>query len=131
MSMQDPIADMITRIRNALAVQKPEVAMPSSTLKLAIAKVLEEEGYINAVSVEAAGGKATLRITLKYHNGRPVIEMIRRVSRPGLRNYRGNEKLPKVLNGLGIAIVSTSSGVMTDQAARLAKVGGEVLCLVS
>lgn len=131
MSMQDPIADMITRIRNALAVQKPEVAMPSSTLKLAIAKVLEEEGYINAVAVEAAGGKATLRITLKYHNGRPVIEMIRRVSRPGLRNYRGNEKLPKVLNGLGIAIVSTSSGVMTDQAARLAKVGGEVLCLVS
>ncbi len=105
--------------------------MPSSTLKLAIAKVLEEEGYINAVAVEAAGGKATLRITLKYHNGRPVIEMIRRVSRPGLRNYRGNEKLPKVLNGLGIAIVSTSSGVMTDQAARLAKVGGEVLCLVS
>lgn len=131
MSMQDPIADMIIRIRNAQAVQKTEVTMPSSKLKVAIAKLLKDQGYINDAQVDANAGKPLLRITLRYHLGRPVIEMMKRVSRPGLRIYRGYDALPKVLNGLGVAIVSTPDGVMTDHQARKAKVGGEVLCLVS
>lgn len=130
MSMQDPLADMLTRIRNAQMAGKASVAMPSSTLKQAVAGVLLSEGYIAAQRVEAAEGKATLHIDLKYFQGKPVIAEIDRVSSPGLRSYKGKSDLPKVRSGLGIAIVSTSKGVMTDRAARQAGVGGEVLCTV-
>jgi small subunit ribosomal protein S8 len=128
--MQDPLADMLTRIRNAQASGKKAVSLPASKLKLSVAKVLEQEGYIASADVQDAEGKKSLNIGLKYFEGRPVIAEIDRVSRPGLRAYLGKEELPKVRNGLGIAIVSTSHGVMTDRAARKAGVGGEVLCTV-
>lgn len=130
MSMQDPIADMLTRIRNGQAANKVSVKMPSAKLKVAIAKLLKEEGYITdyAVSGEA---KPELEVTLKYFQGQPVVETIQRVSRPGLRIYKGKNDLPKVMAGLGIAIVSTSKGLMTDRAARLQGMGGEVICYVA
>ena len=131
MSMSDPIADMLTRIRNAQMVEKSVVTMPSSRIKVSIAKVLKDEGYIENFSVTNLDGKAELVIELKYYAGRPVIEKIERVSRPGLRIYRGSQDLPRVMGGLGIAIVSTSSGVMTDRRARASGVGGEVLCIVA
>jgi len=131
MSMSDPIADMLTRIRNAQRVDKTEVAMPSSKLKVAIAGVLKDEGYIDGFSVVANDGKPELRIGLKYYGGRPVIERIERVSRPGLRVYRGRDAIPKAMNGLGVAIVSTPRGVMTDRKARAVGVGGEVICFVA
>jgi small subunit ribosomal protein S8 len=128
--MQDPLADMLTRIRNAQLAGKPAVTMPASTLKLAVAKVLQDEGYIAGAAVDDNEGKKSLSISLKYFDGRPVIAEIHRVSRPGLRSYKATGELPKIRNGLGIAIVSTSQGVMTDRAARKAGVGGEVLCTV-
>jgi small subunit ribosomal protein S8 len=131
MSMSDPIADMLTRIRNAQQAQKTSVAMPSSKLKVAIAKVLKSEGYIDDFAVTQDGSKAELGLSLKYYAGRPVIERIERVSRPGLRVYKGSDDLPRVMNGLGVAIVSTPKGVMTDRAARAARMGGEVLCIVA
>ncbi len=131
MSMTDPIADMLTRIRNALGASKAAVSMPMSKQKQAIAQVLKDEGYINAFSVQDYDGKPLLVIDLKYYEGKPVIEQIRRVSRPGLRAYRGKDELPKVMGGLGIGIVSTSKGVMTDRVARAAGHGGEVLCVIS
>jgi small subunit ribosomal protein S8 len=131
MSMSDPIADMLTRIRNAQQAQKSSVAMPSSKLKVAIAKVLKSEGYIDDFAVNQDDGKAELALSLKYYAGRPVIERIERVSRPGLRVYKGSDDLPRVMNGLGVAIVSTPKGVMTDRAARAARAGGEVLCIVA
>jgi small subunit ribosomal protein S8 len=131
MSMSDPIADMLTRIRNAQMAQKSSVVMPSSKIKVAIAGVLQSEGYIDGFSVRAEGSKADLELSLKYYSGRPVIERIERVSRPGLRVYRGSDDLPRVMNGLGVAIVSTPRGVMTDRKARAEKVGGEVLCIVA
>jgi small subunit ribosomal protein S8 len=131
MSMSDPIADMLTRIRNAQQVEKASVSMPSSKLKVAIATVLKDEGYIENFQVDANNGKPLLEITLKYYAGRPVIERIDRVSRPGLRIYKGNGAIPPVMNGLGVAIVSTSRGVMTDRRARANGVGGEVLCYVA
>jgi small subunit ribosomal protein S8 len=129
--MSDPIADMLTRIRNGQMSEKASVSMPASKLKAAIAEVLKEEGYIDGYSVRVEGGKRELEIALKYYAGRPVIERIERVSRPGLRIYRGSGNLPKVLNGLGVAIVSTPRGVMTDRKARASNVGGEVLCIVA
>ncbi len=131
MSMTDPVADMLTRIRNGQMAEKVGVTMPSSKLKEAIAEVLKDEGYIEGYAVRKDGGKSELDIELKYYAGRPVIERIERVSRPGLRIYRGKEELPKVMNGLGIAIVSTPKGVMTDRKARSVNVGGEVLCIVA
>lgn len=131
MSMTDPIADMLTRIRNAQLAQKSSVVMPSSKVKVAIAGVLKDEGYIDEFAVRDADGKAQLDIALKYYAGRPVIERIERVSRPGLRVYKGTDDLPRVLNGLGIAIVSTPQGVMTDRRARASHIGGEVLCIVA
>jgi small subunit ribosomal protein S8 len=131
MSMSDPIADMLTRIRNAQASEKTSVVMPSSKLKVAIAKVLKDEGYIEDFAAREVESKPMLELALKYYAGRPVIETIERVSRPGLRVYRGRDDMPKVLNGLGIAIVSTSRGVMADYQARAAGVGGEVLCIVA
>jgi small subunit ribosomal protein S8 len=131
MSMTDPIADMLTRIRNAQMVEQTVVAMPSSKVKLAIAKVLKDEGYIEAFKVSGDGVKPLLEIALKYYAGRPVIEKIERVSKPGLRIYRSKDDIPRVMNGLGIAIVSTSHGVMTDRKARATGVGGEVLCIVA
>jgi small subunit ribosomal protein S8 len=131
MSMSDPIADMLTRIRNAQAVEKPSVVMPASKVKVAIAQVLRDEGYIDAFNVKNEGGKNELHIELKYYAGRPVIERIERVSRPGLRIYRGRDAIPQVMNGLGVAIVTTPKGVMTDRKARAAGVGGEVLCYVA
>ena len=131
MSMTDPIADMLTRIRNAQLAQKPSVAMPSSKLKVAIAGVLKDEGYIDDFAVRETEGKSLLNIGLKYYAGRPVIERIERISRPGLRVYKGSSDLPRVMNGLGIAIVSTPKGVMTDRRARATNVGGEVLCIVA
>lgn len=131
MSMSDPIADMLTRIRNGQSAEKMSVAMPSSTLKVAIANVLKDEGYIEDFAVRDESGKATLEVRLKYYAGRPVIEKIERISRPGLRIYKGRDELPKVMNGLGVAIVSTSKGVMTDRKARTTGVGGEVLCVVA
>ena len=128
--MTDPIADMLTRIRNGLAAGKTDVTMPRSKLKMSIAKVMKDEGYINDFSEGEANGKPTMNIELKYYQGKPVIEKMSRVSRPGLRIYKANDELPKVLNGLGIAIVSTSKGVMTDRAARKAGHGGEVICYV-
>ena len=131
MSMNDPIADMLTRIRNAQAVNKTTVAMPSSKLKVAIARVLKDEGYIENYAVAEDAGKSTLSIELKYYAGRPVIERIERVSRPGLRVYKGKSDIPTVLNGLGVTIVSTPKGVMTDRKARATGTGGEVLCYVA
>ena len=131
MSMSDPIADLLTRIRNAQSVNKTTVAMPSSKLKVAIARVLKEEGYIEDFPVADQGGKPELRIELKYYAGRPVIERIERVSRPGLRIYRGKSEIPTVMNGLGVAIVSTPKGVMTDRKARATGTGGEILCYVA
>lgn len=131
MSMTDPIADMLVRIRNAAAVGKQTVKMPSSKTKVAIANVLKDEGYIGDIRVTENGAKAELEIVLKYFEGRPVIERLQRVSRSGLRQYRGKDALPKVLNGLGVAIISTSKGIMTDAQARQHGVGGEVLCFVA
>jgi small subunit ribosomal protein S8 len=131
MSMTDPIADMLVRIRNAAAVGKQTVKMPSSKTKVAIANVLKDEGYIGDLRVTENGAKAELEIVLKYYEGKPVIEKLQRVSRSGLRNYRGKDALPKVLGGLGVAIISTSKGIMTDARARQEGVGGEVLCFVA
>jgi small subunit ribosomal protein S8 len=129
--MTDPIADMLTRIRNAQQSEKPLVAMPASRVKKAIAQVLKDEGYIEDFAVRELEGRTTLEIGLKYYAGKPVIEKIERVSRPGLRIYRPKDDLPNVMNGLGVAIVSTSRGVMTDRKARGLGVGGEVLCIVA
>ena len=131
MSMSDPIADMLTRIRNAQAVEKAAVSLPASKLKVAIAAVLKDEGYIDSFSVTQVGAHNTLQIALRYYAGRPVIERLERVSRPGLRVYKGKDGLPQVMNGLGIAIVSTPKGVMTDRKARATGTGGEVLCYVA
>ena len=131
MSMTDPIADMLTRIRNAQMTEKVTVVMPSSQLKVAIAKVLKDEGYIEDFRVSGEQVKPQLEIALKYYAGRPVIEKIERISKPGLRIYRGKEDLPRIMNGLGVAIVSTSKGVMTDRKARASGIGGEVLCVVA
>jgi small subunit ribosomal protein S8 len=131
MSMTDPIADMLTRVRNGASASKMEVKIPSSKVKKSIAQVLKDEGYITDFSVQDIDGKPVLNVTLKYYQGQPVIASIKRVSRPGLRVYKGKDELPKVMAGLGIAIVSTSAGVMTDRAARKAGFGGEVLCTVS
>jgi len=128
--MTDPIADMLTRVRNAQAASKHDVTMPASKLKMAIAKVLLDEGYINGFESDGAA-KPSLTITLKYYEGRPVIDNIKRVSRPGLRIYKNKDELPRILNGLGIAIVSTSAGVMTDREARATGRGGEIICTVS
>jgi len=128
--MTDPIADMLTRVRNAQAASKFDVTMPSSKLKLSIAKVLQDEGYIAGYSSDNAV-KPTLTVTLKYYEGRPVIDELKRISRPGLRIYKNKNELPKILNGLGIAIVSTSAGVMTDREARDSGRGGEIICTVS
>ena len=130
MSMHDPISDMLTRIRNAQRASKVAVTMPSSKLKVAIAKVLKEEGYIEDFVI-SADAKPVLEIQLKYYAGRPVIEQIKRVSRPGLRVYKGSGEIPNVMNGLGVAIISTSKGVMTDRKARAAGIGGELLCFVA
>lgn len=131
MSMTDPIADMLTRIRNGASANKMEVKIPSSKVKKSIAQVLKDEGYITDFSVQDIDGKPVLNVTLKYYQGEPVIDSIKRVSRPGLRVYKGKDELPTVMAGLGVAIVSTSAGVMTDRAARKAGFGGEVLCTVS
>ena len=131
MSMSDPISDMLTRIRNAQLANKPTVVMPSSKVKVAIAKVLKEEGFVEDFAVRENEGKPALEIGLKYYAGRPVIERIDRVSSPGLRVYRGVNDIPRVMNGLGVAIVSTPKGVMTDRTARASNVGGEVLCVVA
>ncbi|MEO5784019.1 MAG: 30S ribosomal protein S8 [Casimicrobiaceae bacterium] len=131
MSMTDPIADMLTRIRNAQMREEAVVAMPSSKVKLAIAKVLKDEGYVDGFKVSGEEVKPVLEIALKYYAGRPVIEKIERVSKPGLRIYKSKDDIPRVMNGLGIAIVSTSQGVMTDRKARATGVGGEVLCIVA
>lgn len=131
MSMSDPIADMFTRIRNAQRVEKESVSMPSSKLKVAIAQVLKDEGYIDGFAVKGEGVKNELEVQLKYYAGRPVIERLERVSRPGLRVYRGRDALPQVMNGLGVAIVTTPKGVMTDRRARASGVGGEVIAYVA
>ncbi len=131
MSMTDPIADMLTRIRNGQKARKRTVAMPSSTAKIAVARVLKEEGYITGYETESNDAKAELTVELKYFEGQPVIERVQRVSKPGLRVYRGKDDLPKVLGGLGVAVVSTSAGVMSDRQARELGIGGEVLCVVS
>ena len=131
MSMTDPISDMLTRIRNAQASGKTTVAMPASKLKSAIAQVLKDEGYVDGFVVRPNEGKPVMEVSLKYYAGSPVIEKIERVSRPGLRIYRGAQEIPKVMNGLGVAIVSTSQGVMTDRKARATGVGGEVLCIAA
>ena len=131
MSMTDPIADMLTRIRNGQKARKVSVSMPASNAKEAVAKVLKDEGYITAYTTDGEGAAKQLSVELKYFDGVPVIERIERASRPGLRIYRGKEGLPKVLGGLGIAIVSTSAGVMSDAQARQKGIGGEVLCIVS
>ncbi len=129
MSMQDPIADMLTRVRNAQLANHPEVSMPHSKAKAAICEVLQQEGYIDGYSV-GEGSKPQLNVQLRYHEGAAVIEEIRRISRPGLRIYKSSEELPTVRGGLGVAIVSTSKGLMTDRVARGARIGGEVLCTV-
>jgi small subunit ribosomal protein S8 len=131
MSMTDPVADMLTRIRNAQMAEKLSVSMPSSKLKVAIAKVLKDEGYIDDFAIRENGAKPELDLALKYYAGRPVIERIERVSKPGLRVYKGKDDLPRVMNGLGVAIVSTPKGVMTDRRARAGNMGGEVLCIVA
>lgn len=131
MSMSDPIADLLTRIRNGQHAGKVEVSLPSSKQKVEICRVLKEEGYVDDYSVDASDNKPVLSVKLRYHNGSPVIDMIKRASRPGLRIFKGAAELPKVDGGLGVAIVSTSKGVMTDRAARAIGQGGEVLCYVS
>ena len=131
MSMSDPIADLLTRIRNAQMVAKPTVMVRSSKVKIAIAQVLKDEGYIDGFQIKKDAGKTELEITLKYYAGRPVIERIERVSRPGLRVYKGCGAIPQVMNGMGVAIVTTPQGVMTDRKARATGVGGEVLCYVA
>jgi small subunit ribosomal protein S8 len=131
MSMSDPISDMLTRIRNAQAVQKAKVNIPASKVKTGIARVLKDEGYINDFRETEVDGKPALEVTLRYMNGRGVIESMKRVSSPGLRQYRGKNDLPKIQNGLGVAVVSTSKGIMTDNAARAAGEGGEILCIVT
>jgi small subunit ribosomal protein S8 len=131
MSMSDPISDMLTRIRNAQAVQKATVAIPASKVKTGIAHVLKDEGYIADYRDTEVDGKPALEITLKYVQGRGVIETLKRASRPGLRQYRRKDELPRIQNGLGVAVVSTSEGIMTDAAARAAGQGGEVLCIVT
>jgi len=131
MSMTDPVADMLTRIRNAQMASKLNVTMPSSKLKLAIAKVLRDEGYIDSFKVRGNGVKPELDLELKYYAGEPVIERIDRISRPGLRVYKGKDDLPTVMNGLGVAIISTPKGVMTDRQARAGNMGGEVICIVA
>lgn len=131
MSMSDPIADMLTRIRNGQQTEKVSVRMPSSKVKKAIAQVLRDEGYIDGYVVHENDGLPEMEVALKYYAGRPVIEKIERVSKPGLRIYKGRDDLPRVMNGLGVAIVSTSQGVMTDRKARSLGVGGEVLCVVA
>ena len=130
MTMTDPISDMLTRIRNGQKARKVSVSMPASKAKEAIARVLKEEGYVTDYSIEGDGAAKQLSVELKYFDGKPVIEKIQRASRPGLRIYRGKENLPKVLGGLGVAIVSTSAGVMSDRQAREQGVGGEVICVV-
>jgi small subunit ribosomal protein S8 len=130
MSMQDPIADMLTRIRNGQMTNKVNVTMPSSKVKLSIAQLLKDEGYVGNFTIDESGNKKTLTVALKYFEGDPVIESIQRVSRPGLRIYKGKDELPKINSGLGVAIVSTSQGLMTDKAARHAGVGGEIICKV-
>jgi len=129
--MTDPIADMLTQIRNAQTARKPSITLPASKQKLAVAKVLEQEGYLGSVKKETLDGKAKLTLELKYYQDRPVIERLERVSRPGLRIYKPSDAIPKVMNGLGVAIVSTSKGVMTDRKARGLGIGGEVLCIVA
>lgn len=131
MSMTDPIADFLTRIRNGQSSGKTDVQMPASKVKLSIAKVLKDEGYIEDFSSTVADGKPTMNVQLKYYQGRPVIDRLERVSRPGLRVYKGKDELPSILGGLGVAIVSTSKGVMTDRQARASGHGGEVICIVS
>lgn len=131
MSMTDPIADMLTRIRNAQMAEKVQVTMPASTVKSAIAQVLKDEGYVGNFGIRNVDGKPVLEIELKYYAGRPVIEKIQRISTPGKREYRAKDKLPTISGGLGVAIVSTSKGVMSDRAARRAGLGGEVLCIVA
>jgi small subunit ribosomal protein S8 len=131
MSMSDPIADMLTRIRNAQMIGHGEVVMPASRLKASIAQVLKDEGYVDDFAVRERDGKSELAISLKYYAGRPVIERLERISKPGLRVYKGRNDIPRVMNGLGIAILSTSRGVMTDRKARDSGVGGEVLCIVA
>jgi small subunit ribosomal protein S8 len=131
MSMSDPIADMLTRIRNAQMVNKTHVAMPSSKVKASIATVLKDEGYIEDFAINEVEGKKVLDIELKYYAGKPVIETIQRISKPGLRIYKGSQEIPKVMNGLGVTILSTSQGVMTDRKAQAAGIGGELLCLVA
>jgi small subunit ribosomal protein S8 len=129
--MTDPIADMFVRIKNGQAAGKASVRLPASKIKLAIAKLLKDEGYVNDVAVREDGSKSQIEIALKYYEGRPAIDRLERVSRPGLRKYRGKDALPQVLGGLGISIVSTSSGLMTDAQARAKGLGGEVICLVA
>ncbi len=131
MTMTDPISDMLTRIRNGQKARKLSVAMPASKAKVAVAAVLKDEGYVTDFGLEGEGAAQTLTVELKYYQGAPVIDKIQRVSKPGLRIYRGKEELPKVLGGLGVAIVSTSVGVMSDRKAREQGVGGEVICIVS
>ena len=131
MTLIDPLGDMLTRIRNAQMVSKATVVVPSSKVKTAIVQVLKDEGYIDGFQVKTDGGKSEIEIALKYHAGRPVIERIERVSRPGLRVYKGRDSIPQVMNGLGVAIVTTPKGVMTDRKARATGVGGEVLCYVA
>lgn len=131
MSMTDPIADMLTRIRNGYASNKIEVSMPSSKQKIAIANVLKQEGYIDDVSMTEVDKKPVLSIKLRYYQGKPVIELLQRVSRPGLRVFKGKNELPKVMGGLGVAVISTSKGLMTDREARSSGNGGEVLCIVA
>jgi small subunit ribosomal protein S8 len=129
--MTDPIADMLTRIRNGQQAEKLTVRVPGSRVKRAIAQVLQDEGYIDGVAEQQAGGRSVLEITLRYHDGRPVIERLERVSRPGQRRYSGKTRLPRVAGGLGVAVVSTSKGIMSDRAARTAGLGGEVICIVA
>ncbi len=131
MSMQDPISDMLTRIRNSLEREMRTVTMPSSKLKVAIAEILKQEGYISDYRVDDNGPKVALTIELKYFEGKPVIEMLKRMSKPSLRSYKSSNELPKVMGGLGVAIISTAKGVMTDKSAREHGIGGEVLCIVS
>ena len=131
MSMTDPISDMLTRIRNAQTARKPSVTLPASKQKLAVAKVLEQEGYLASVTSDKVEGKDVMTLELKYYDDKPVIERIQRVSRPGLRIYKGRHDIPSVMNGLGVAIVTTPKGVMTDRKARQVGIGGEVLCYVS
>jgi small subunit ribosomal protein S8 len=131
MSLQDPVSDMLCQIRNGQARTRPRVTMASSTLKVAVANVLKEEGYISDYEVKDADGKKTLSIELKYFEGKPVIEKLLRVSKPGRRSFKPKDKLPKILGGLGISIISTSRGVMTDKSARALGIGGEVLCIVA